>query len=66
MSALHFERDDQATVNNVASDFVKFYYENLNSKNYSQILNLIKTYSISSFEKKSLTKCPKTQSNKAV
>ena len=51
MSALHFERNDQTTVNNVASDFVKFYYENLNNKNYSLVLNLIKNYSISSFEK---------------
>ena len=41
MAAIHFERDDQTTVNNVASDFIKFYYENLNTKNYEQILRLI-------------------------
>ena len=51
MAAIHFERDDQTTVNNVASDFIKFYYENLNTKNYEQILKLIKNYSITSFEK---------------
>ena len=49
--ALHFERDDQTTVNQVASDFIKFYYENINSKNYDQVLRLIKNYSITSFEK---------------
>lgn len=51
MAAIHFERDDQVTVNNVASNFIKFYYDNLNNKSYDQILNLIKNYSIYSFEK---------------
>lgn len=51
MSALHFERNDQNTVNNVASEFIKFYYDNLNNKNYDKILNMIRNYSLTSFEK---------------
>lgn len=49
--SLHFERNDQNTVSNVARDFITFYYDNLNKKDYNQILNLIKPFSISSFEK---------------
>ena len=55
MSALHFERNDQTTVNNISADFVKFYYENLNKKNYNEILHLIKNYSMTSFDKNKFT-----------
>lgn len=46
-----FKRDDQNTVINLAKEFLNFYYENLNSKNYQQINTLIKNFTIISFEK---------------
>lgn len=49
--SIHFERDDQQTVNQVAKEFINFYYQNLNSKNFNEINTLIKPYSIISFEK---------------
>lgn len=49
--SLSFERNDQQTVNSVAIQFIKFYYDNLNSKNYQQINTLIKPYTLISFEK---------------
>ena len=48
---LLFERNDQETVHTVATQFIKFYYDNLNAKNYQQINTLIKPYTIMSFEK---------------
>ena len=49
--ALHFARDDQDTVNLVGKQFLEFYYDNLNKKDYNQILTLIKPFSIASFQK---------------
>jgi len=49
--SIRFERNDQNTVNEVAKQFINFYYQNLNTKNYEQINTLIKPYSIISFEK---------------
>lgn len=49
--ALHFARDDQDTVNLVGKQFLEFYYDNLNKKDYNQILTLIKPFSITSFQK---------------
>ena len=49
--SLLFERNDQQTVHTVATEFIKFYYDNLNSKNYQEINTLIKPYTLISFEK---------------
>lgn len=52
---MNFIKDDQKTVINFASQFIKFYYDNLNSKNYNQIMVHIKNFTIFSFQKERYT-----------
>jgi len=49
--SISFERNDQTTVHAVATQFIKFYYDNLNTKNYQVISTLIRPYTLTSFEK---------------
>ena len=48
---LQFEKKDQETIKNIAGQFVKFYYDNLTTKNYDVVGNNIKHFTIISFEK---------------
>ena len=49
--ALEFKKSDQDTVTKVATDFLSYYYDNLNSKNYNNILPYLKKFTWASMNK---------------
>ena len=42
--ALEFKKSDQDTVINVANDFITFYYNSMNNKNYDDIFKYLKKF----------------------
>tara|TARA_B100000242_G_C42705262_1_gene329800 strand:+ start:132 stop:530 length:399 start_codon:yes stop_codon:yes gene_type:complete len=49
--ALHFSRNDQTTVFNIATEFINFYYTCLNQKNTDSILPYLRDFTIYSSQK---------------
>ena len=49
--ALEFKKTDQETVTKVATDFISYYYENLNIKNYNNITPYLKKFTWASMNK---------------
>jgi len=45
-------KKDYDNINKIAQNFVKFYYDNLNLKNYNNILNVIREHTILNFDNK--------------
>lgn len=49
--ALEFKKSDQETVKKVASEFINFYYNSLNSKSYEGICKYLKKFTTISADK---------------